>query len=107
MKKRRYPTFLFVLGVVTNFLFHFFWLLIPALLLLLIGIFLRPCLYIALSLLALDLLLSLLEQLRLRREFMRDSDNAYFTAFQDALSKDGPWFQNLTDFLNAKNNADK
>lgn len=107
MDKRRYPTFLFVLGIITNFLFHFFWLLIPALLLLLIGIFIRPCLYIGLALLALDALLSLLGQFRLRRAFMRNSDNAYFTAFQDALSKDGSWFRNLTDFLNVKNNADK
>ena len=90
MNNRKYPTSLFIIGFITNILFHFFWLFIPCIILLIIGIFVKPCLYIGLALLLIDILLSLIEQFRIRQ------------AFQDALSKDGNWRDNIGELLNQK-----
>ena len=95
MNNRKYPTSLFIIGFITNILFHFFWLFIPCIILLIVGIFVKPCLYIGLALLLIDILLSLIEQFRIRQAFLEESDNPDFRAFQDALSKDGNWRDNL------------
>ena len=102
MNNRKYPTDLFILGIITNIIFRFFWLFFPSLILLIIGAFSKNCLYIGLGLLAGDILLSLFEQLQIRKTFLEDSDNPDFNAFQDALSKDGDWKQNLRTFLGEK-----
>ena len=102
MNNRKYPTSLFIIGFMTNILFHFFWLFIPCIILLIVGIFVKPCLYVGLALLLIDILLSLIEQFRIRQAFLKESDNPDFQAFQDALSKDGNWRDNLNDFLNEK-----
>ena len=49
MNKRKYPSSLFIIGFVTNVLFHFFWLFVPAVILLIVGIFIKPCLYIGIA----------------------------------------------------------
>ena len=90
MNNRKYPTSLFIIGFITNILFHFFWLFIPCIILLIVGIFVKPCLYIGLALLLIDILLSLIEQFRIRQ------------AFQNALSKDGNWRDNIGELLNQK-----
>ena len=90
MNNRKYPTSLFIIGFITNILFHFFWLFIPCIILLIVGIFVKPCLYVGLALLLIDILLSLIEQFRIRQ------------AFQDALSKDGNWRDNIGELLNQK-----
>ena len=90
MNNRKYPTSLFIIGFITNILFHFFWLFIPCIILLIVGIFVKPCLYVGLALLLIDILLSLIEQFRIRQ------------AFQDALSKDGNWRDNIGEILNQK-----
>ena len=102
MNNRKYPTSLFIIGFITNILFHFFWLFIPCIILLIIGIFVKPCLYIGLALLLIDILLSLIEQFRIRQAFLEESDNPDFRAFQDALSKDGNWKDNIGEFLSQK-----
>ena len=102
MNNRKYPTSLFIIGFVTNILFHFFWLFIPCVILLIIGIFVKICLYIGLALLLIDIVLSLIEQFRIRQAFLEESDNPDFRAFQDALSKDGNWKDNIGEFLNQK-----
>lgn len=102
MNNRKYPTSLFIIGFITNILFHFFWLFIPCIILLIIGIFVQPCLYIGLALLFIDIVLSLIEQLRIRQTFLEESDNPDFRAFQDALSKDGNWRDNIGELLNQK-----
>ena len=102
MKKRKYPTSLFIIGFLTNILFHFFWLFIPCIILLIVGILVKPCLYIGLALLLIDILLSLIEQLRIRQAFLEESDNPDFRAFQDALSKDGNWKDNIVELVNQK-----
>ena len=102
MKKRKYPTSLFIIGFITNILFHFFWLFVPGIVLLILGIFYQTCQYIGVSLLFIDVVLSFIEQLRIRQAFLEESDNPDFQAFQDALSKDGNWKDNISEFLNQK-----
>ena len=102
MNDRKYPTSLFIFGFITNLLFHFFWLSLPAIILLIIGIFVKSCLYIGLALLLIDIVLSLIEQLRIRQTFLKESDNPDFRAFQDALSNDGNWKDNIVELVNQK-----
>ena len=102
INNRKYPTSLFIIGFITNILFHFFWLFIPCIILLIVGIFVKPCLYVGLALLLIDILLSLIEQFRIRQAFLKESDNPDFQAFQDALSKDGNWRDNIDELLNQK-----
>lgn len=102
MNNRKYPTNLFFFGLITNILFRFIWLLVPGIILLIIGIFVKPCLYIGLAALLLDVLLSLIEQLRLRQAFLEESDNPDFKVFQDALSGAGDWKENIGELLNQK-----
>ena len=82
MNNRKYPTRLFIIGFITNILFHFFWLFIPCIILLIVGIFVKPCLYIGLALLLIDILLSLIEQFRIRQAFLEESDNPDFEYFK-------------------------
>ncbi|MBQ8344712.1 MAG: hypothetical protein IJY42_00395 [Clostridia bacterium] len=102
MNNRKYPTSLFLIGLITNILFHFFWLLIPGVILLMVGIWIRPCLYIGLVLLVADVVLSLIEQFQIRQAFLTESDNPDFQAFQDALSKSGNRKDHIDEFLNQK-----
>ena len=102
MNDRKYPTSLFIIGFITNILFHFFWLFLPCIILLIIGIFVKSCLYIGLLLLLIDVVLSLIKQLRIRQAFLKESDNPNFRVFQDVLSKDGNWKDNINEFLNQK-----
>ena len=104
MNNRKYPASLFIIGLITDIPFRYFWLFLPSVILLIIGIFVKPCLYIGLVLLSIDVVLSFVDQIRIRRTFQRDSDNPDFQAFQDALSKDGGWRDNLGEFINSKMN---
>ena len=99
MNERKYPISLFVIGFVTNMMFHFFWLFIPAIILLMVGIWVKKCVYFGLVLLALDVILSLLEQLKIRNAVLQESDNPDFRAFQEALSKDGNWTENIRELV--------
>lgn len=102
MNKRKYPTGLFMIGFITNVLFHFFWLFLPGVVLCIAGIFVQPCLYIGLILLLIDIILSLIEQFRIRQTFLKESENPDFRAFQDALSKDGNWKDNICELINQR-----
>ncbi|MGN1110752.1 MAG: hypothetical protein ACI4QY_03790 [Oscillospiraceae bacterium] len=102
MNEKKYPAGLFWVGFVTNVIFHFFWLFLPAVVLIIAGIFLRVCLYIGLAVLALDVILSFIQQLRIRAAFMSDSDNPDFREFQRALSKDGKWIDNVQEFVDER-----
>jgi len=100
--KRKYPFGLFAFGLVSNFIAHFFWLFVPGILFLIIGIFVTPCVYVGWALLLIDLVLSIIDQLTIRRTFLSDSDHPGFRAFQDALSKDGNWRQNIITVVEEK-----
>ena len=61
MKERKYPFRLFLFGLITNILFRFFWLFVPSVILMLVGIFVDRCLYIGLALLIIDIAVSFIE----------------------------------------------
>ena len=54
------------------------------------------------DLLFLDIILSLLEQIRIRQTCLKESDNPDFKEFQDALSKDGNWIENIGELVEQK-----
>lgn len=99
MKERKYPFSLFLIGFITNILFHFFWLFIPSIILLIIGAFVDWCLYAGLVLLGIDIIASFIEQMRIRQAMLSESDNEQFSRFQDAVSKDGNVFENIRGFV--------
>ncbi|MBR7122492.1 MAG: DMP19 family protein [Oscillospiraceae bacterium] len=99
MKERRYPFILFLIGFITNILFRFFWLFIPSIILLIVGIWVVWCLYVGLALLGIDIIASFVEQMKIRQAMLSDSDNEQFRQFQDAVSRDGNVFENIRNFV--------
>lgn len=91
MKNRKYPLGLFISGVLTNMLFHFFWLSIPCIIIFILSIFISSLSPIGLLILTIDFVLSLIEQFRIRAAFLADSDNPDFQRFQKIMSRDGDW----------------
>ena len=83
--EREYPTKMFWLFVLTNFLFHFFYLSIPGIILCIVGIWVKSCLWIGLAILGLDVILSIIEQLRIRKAAVTPSDNPEFNELMDAF----------------------
>ena len=103
-EKPKYPAGLFWMGVLLNMVKHFF-LLLPAILLLILGIFFEKCLLIGLALLILVIAISLIEQLQIRNAAL-NSDDPNFKEWQDAiLSPD--WRENVTDLLETKMDQDE
>ena len=83
--KRKYPIKMFWHFVFTNFLFHFFYLFFCGMILCIIGIWVKPCLWIGLAILGLDAILSIIEQLRIRKAIVTPSDNPEFNELMDAF----------------------
>lgn len=102
MAQRKYPTQLFVVGFIMNVLLRFIWLFLPSVILMIIGIFVRPCLYVGLGVLAVDVIVSLIAQIRICSAYLSESDNPDFQAFQEALSNDGSWKDNVMEFVNGR-----
>lgn len=104
--KEKYPVNLFMIGFISNIIGRFFFLFFPAVILIIIGIWVRACLIIGLGLLGLDIVLSFGEQLILRNVTL-NSDNPNFKEVQDAiLSED--WKNNIMNIVEDKisNNQD-
>ena len=87
--KRKYPTKMFWFFVLTNFLFHFFYLSIPGIIFCIVGIWVKPCLWIGLAILGLDVILSIIEQLRICKAAVTHSDNPEFNELMDAFCSPG------------------
>ena len=83
--ERKYPTKMFWLFVLTNFLFHYFYLSIPGIILSIVGIWVKSCLWVGLAILGLDVILSIIEQLRIRKAAITPSDNPEFNELMDAF----------------------
>lgn len=83
--ERKYPIKMFLFFVLTNFLFHFFYLSLPGFLLCIVGIWVKPCLWAGLAVLLLDLILSIIEQLQIRNAAITQSDNKEFNELMDAF----------------------
>jgi hypothetical protein len=89
--ERKYPTKMFLFFIFTNFVFHYFYLFVPGLILCIVGIWTKACLWIGLAVLGLDLILSVIEQLNIRNAALTPSDNPEFNELMDAFcSPDGP-----------------
>lgn len=97
--ERKYPARMFLLFVVTNFLFHFFYLFVPGIILCIIGTWVKSCLWIGLAILGLDLILSIIEQLRIRKAAVTHSDNPEYNELMDAFCSPGGLeaFRNVVD----------
>ena len=75
--------------VLTNFLFHFFYLSVTGIILCIVGIWVKSCLWIGLAILGLDMILSIIEQLRIRKAAVTPSDNPEFNELMDAFCSPG------------------
>lgn len=102
MSSGKYPFSLFIIGFITCAIFRFFWLFLPSMVLMMVGLFVTPCLYIGLLVLALDIVLSLVEQLRLRRTFLKESDSSDFNEFAKSVSQSEDWRDGVASFLERK-----
>lgn len=87
--KRKYPAKMFRISVLTNFIFHFSYLFIPGIILCIIGFWAKACLWIGLILLGLDLVFSIVEQIRLRQSIETPSGNPEYDEIMDALCGPG------------------
>lgn len=83
--KRKYPLKLFLFMVLIGFTFRRFYLFLPGLILSLIGISNKPCLIIGLSLLSLDLIISVIDQLQIRKASLEECDNEEVNELLDAI----------------------
>lgn len=83
--ERKYPTKMFWYFVFMSFLFRFFYLSVPGMILCIVGIWVKPCLWIGLIILWLDVILSIIEQLRIRKAVVTPSDNPEFNELMDAF----------------------
>ena len=95
----KYPAGLFWIGFLLNMTKNFF-LLFPAILLLILGIFFEKCLLIGLALLILDIAVSFIQQIQIRNATL-NSDNPNFREWQDAILSP-EWKENITDLLGSK-----
>lgn len=87
--ERNYPAKMFWFFVFTNFLFHFFYLSLPGIILCVVGIWVKSCLWVGLAILLLDLILSIVEQMRIRKAALTPSDNREFNELMDAFCSPG------------------
>ena len=95
----KYPVSLFVIGVLMNLTKNFF-LFLPSIVLLIVGIWVKWCLFVGVALLLLDVIISLIEQIQIRNATI-NSDNPKFKEWQDAiLSSD--WKNNIMDLTESK-----
>lgn len=87
---RKYPLSFFLFGMVMNFFLHYFYLFIPGAVLCIIGIWKLPCLFIGLAILGLDLVLSFMDQIEIRKASLSESDNQEYNEIMDACFGDNP-----------------
>ena len=99
----KYPWDLFVFGLFDN-LIRCFWLWIPGIILILIGIFKKKLLLIGTFLVVSALIFSFVQQMRIRQAFLTESQNPDFQEIQEVISEEGDWRENLHDYLNKKHN---
>ena len=96
----KYPKDLFRIGLLLNFIAKFYlWL--PGLLLLLIGLLARsrPFIVFGVLLIAIDAVLSVSDQFMIKRTFEEPTDNPEFKPYQDAITG-GNWREDLDRLTN-------
>lgn len=95
-KLREYNHGLFWIGFLMN-VFKNWFLLVPGIALCIIGIWKKPCLYIGLALLMIDIVAAFIEQRRIKRA-VETSDNPDFTQWAEIMSKDN-WREEMKKAL--------
>lgn len=89
--KRKYPFKLFLMMVLLNFTIRHFYFFLPGLVLSIIGIWNQTCLALGLALLLVDLIVSVVEQLQIRKTALEKSENEEFNELMDAaFASDDP-----------------
>ena len=83
MNNRKYPARMFVIGLIGNFLLHYFYLFLPGIILCVIGIWSKVCLCIGLAMLILDLIFSVTDQIKIRNACLSTSDNPEVNRLMD------------------------
>ena len=91
-KKPKYPWSLFFIGFLIN-LFKRIYLLAPAAILIVLGIFFNFAFIIGIALLILNIIISLVEQFQIRHVAL-NSDDPLFKEWQDAILSEN-WRENL------------
>lgn len=97
----KYPPKLFLIGLLLNVFKHYY-LFLPAIVLLIIGIRIKICLIIGIALLAIDITVSLIHQIKVVKTILK-SDNPNFKEAQSAVLSP-EWQTNIHDFVEAKGN---
>ncbi len=94
----KYPINLFFIGFFMNLIRNFY-LLIPAIALLIVGIWINWCLILGVALLIANIVVSFIQQLQIRKATLK-SDNPNFTPWQEAiLSPD--WKENIKNTIDS------
>ena len=88
MKERKYPAKLFVIGFLFGVIIYRFYLFVPSIILLIAGTFVKPCYYIGCFILLIDLIMSLIWQIRIRNLVLNDNNNPSIQRFQEAFNED-------------------
>ena len=90
MKERRYPTKLFVLGFLIGVIIYRFYLFVPSIILLIVGIYVKPCYYVGCIILLIDLIISFIWQIRIRKLILNNNSNPSIQRFQEAFTEENP-----------------
>ena len=97
---KKYPQKLFWLGVFMNLIKQFF-LTVSGIVLLIVGIWNKPCLYIGVFVLLIDIIIAIVTQIQYKKEMETPSDNPDFQAMQDAVLSDN-WRNHIIQMVEEK-----
>lgn len=95
----KYPVSLFVIGFLMNLLKNFL-LFFPSIIFLIIGIWIKWCFFVGVALLLSDVVISLIEQFKIRSAAI-NSDNPDFKEWQDAILS-SEWKNNVIELTESK-----
>ena len=87
MKQRKYNKKLFWIGFLMNLLTHNFFLFVPSIILCFLGLWNKICLSIGIALILVDVIVSLIQQIRIKRTIETSTD-PNFVPWADILSMD-------------------
>ena len=91
-----------MLGAILDMVLRFWWLFVIGVNLIIAGIFVRPCLYIGIAILLIDVIISVIGQLRQRAVMMKNSDAYDFVEFQDTVSNSDNVVDGVKTFVEEK-----
>lgn len=98
-KEPKYPTILFIIGVLQNITKNFL-ILIIAIAFFVLGIWLKWCLIAGAASLVLAVVIAIIEQIHIRNEVV-NSDNPEFQEWKNAMMS-GNWMENIKNMVESK-----